>query len=98
MSKNKLRVIASDETDNNNWDSQFTHSGNISAFDKYKTLSKLHGLEDINTHDTIPLNQQPKVLVHSPVNLKNDIHNRKSAFVNIKNLFKIKKVCPCLEG
>ena len=92
MSKNKLQVIASNGTDNNNWDTEFTHSGDISAFDKYKTLSKLHGLEDI---DTIPLTQ--KVLVHNPVNLKNDIHNRKNAFLNIKNLFKFKKVCPCFD-
>jgi hypothetical protein len=90
MLKNKLQ--ASYGSDNNNWDAQFTHSGDISAFDKYKTLSKLHGLEDI---DTIPLTQ--KVLVHNPVNLKNDIHNRKNAFQNIKDLFKLKKVCPCFD-
>ena len=83
MSKPKLQVITSNEIDN--WDTQFTHSGDISAFDKYKTLSKLHGLED----------SKEKIL--NPSKVQNDIHNRKNAFQHIKNLFKFKKVCPCLD-
>jgi hypothetical protein len=83
MSKPKLQVITSNEIDN--WDTQFTYSGDISAFDKYKTLSKLHGLED----------SQEKIL--NPAKIQNDIHNRKNAFQHIKNLFKFKKVCPCLD-
>ena len=91
MSKPKLQVITSNEIDN--WDTQFTHSGDISAFDKYKTLSKLHGLEDIHTKDSVPLKE--KIL--NPSKVQNDIHNRKNAFQHIKNLFKFKKVCPCLD-
>lgn len=96
MSKKKLQVIVSNEPDDNIWNTQFTYSGDISAFDKYKTLSKLHGLEDINTQDTISLNQSQNV-DDNTVKLKFDIHNRKNAFINIKKLFKLKKICPCFE-
>lgn len=95
MSKKRLQASGTNDPDDDNWDTQFNHSGDISAFDKYKTLSKLRSLEDINTQDTIPL--QEKIVVDNPVNLKNDIHNRKITFQNIKNLFKFKKVCPCFD-
>jgi hypothetical protein len=84
MSKTKLQVITTNEIDSDNWDTEFTHSGDKSAFDKYKPLSKLRGLEDLPKND-------------NPVKIKNAVHNRKNAFQNIKNLFKFKKVCPCFD-